>query len=263
MNSKLINKINEVLNLDVDKQLVLDLDVNEQKQIVEYLDFIYKTVNETSKKKIAETEQIKKLILDNQKKYGDNVVKTLGEVCKIDIGGTYLRKKNEYYENGNNLWVTIKELNGGYIYDTKKKITDLGVQNSSVKLFKKNTILFSLKSNIGKTAIAGEPLYTNEAIAGIISKNNELLNNKYLYYYLTINDFTKLGSGIIGNGSLNKKLLKQIKIYIPSLKRQKEIVKNYEFRDSIIKNVKKNDKMTKEIAEKYIKMIIKNKRVKI
>ena len=157
------------------------------------------------------------------------IVKTLGEVCKFDIGGTPSRSKNEYYENGNNLWVSVRELNGGYIYDTKEKITDLGVQNSSVKLFAKDTILFSFKLSIGKTAIVGNPLYTNEAIAGILSKNNDLLNNKYLYYYLTINDFSKLGSGILGNGSLNKKSLEQIKILIPSLERQQEIVKYLDF----------------------------------
>lgn len=157
------------------------------------------------------------------------VVKTLGEVCKFDIGGTPSRSKNEYYENGNNLWVSVRELNGGYIYDTKEKITDLGVQNSSVKLFAKDTILFSFKLSIGKTAIVGNPLYTNEAIAGILSKNNDLLNNKYLYYYLTINDFSKLGSGILGNGSLNKKSLEQIKIPIPSLERQQEIIKYLDF----------------------------------
>ena len=120
-------------------------------------------------------------------------------------------------------------MNGGYIYDTKEKITDLGVQNSSVKLFAKDTILFSFKLSIGKTAIVGNPLYTNEAIAGIFSKNNDLLNNKYLYYYLTINDFSKLGSGMLGNGSLNKKSLEQIKIPIPSLERQQEIVKYLDF----------------------------------
>lgn len=157
------------------------------------------------------------------------VVKTLEEVCKFDIGGTPLRSNNKYYDNGKNLWVSVRELNGGYIFDTKEKITDLGVKKSSVKLFEKGTILFSFKLSIGKTAIAGNPLYTNEAIAGILSKNNDLLNNKYLYYYLTINDFSKFGSGIIGKGSLNKKSLKQIKIPIPSLERQQEIVKYLDF----------------------------------
>ena len=121
--------------------------------------------------------------------YKNSEVKTLGEVCSIDIGGTPLRSNNEYYENGNNLWISVRELNGGYIYDTKEKITDLGVKESNVKLCAKDTILFSFKLSIGKTAIVGNPLYTNEAIAGLLSINEDLVSNMYLYYYLTINDF--------------------------------------------------------------------------
>ena len=67
------------------------------------------------------------------------------------MGGTPSRKRQEYYKNGKNLWVSVRELNGGYINNTKEKITDLGVEKSSVKLFEKDTILFSFKLSIGKT----------------------------------------------------------------------------------------------------------------
>ena len=185
------------------------------------------------------------------------VIKTLGDSCDFDIGGTPSRSKNEYYDNGNNLWVSVRELNGGYIYDTKEKLTDLGVKNSSVKLFEKGTILFSFKLSIGKTAIVGNPLYTNEAIAGISSKDNGLLNNKYLYYYLTINDFSKLGAGILGNGSLNKKSLAQIKIPIPSLERQQEIVNYCKNNDKLIKKLEQEIETNKEQAKLFIKSIVK------
>ena len=56
------------------------------------------------------------------------------------------------------------------IFIIQKKKTDLGLQNNSVKLFAKDTILFSFKLSIGNTAIVGNPLYTNEAIAGILNK---------------------------------------------------------------------------------------------
>ena len=153
----------------------------------------------------------------------------------------------------------MRELNGRYIYDTKEKLTDLGVQKSSVKLFEKETILFSFKLSIGKTAIVGNPLYTNEAIAGILSKNNDILNNKYLFYYLTINDFSKLGSGILGNGSLNKTSLEQIQIQIPSLERQQEIVEYCEYNVTIIKQLEIEIEKNIKQAQQFINGIVKSR----
>ena len=228
-----------------------------QNEIVEYLDFIYEKTIKTSQTKIAELKMLNAFCLKNQENCGKNVVKTLGEVCDFNIGGTPSRNQNEYYENGNNLWVSVRELNGGYIYDTKEKITDLGVQNSSVKLFAKNTILFSFKLSIGKTAIVGNPLYTNEAIAGILSKNNNLLDYKYLYYYLTINNFSELGSGILGNGSLNKTSLGQILIMIPPPAKQKEIVAYCEHNDSLIKQLENEIELNKTQARQFLKGIVK------
>jgi type I restriction enzyme M protein len=174
-------------------------------------------------------------------------IKTLEEVCTFDIGGTPSRSKPEYYENGTNLWVSVRELNGGYIYDTREKINDLGVTNSNVKLYDIGTILFSFKLSIGKTAIVGTPLYSNEAIAGIKSKDSNVLDNMYLYYYLTNTDFSQAGSGMLGHGSLNKKTLGKIKILIPSIEQQKDIVRqmdvmiaeNQAFEQRINENIRK------------------------
>ena len=152
------------------------------------------------------------------------VMRTLGDVCDFDIGGTPARNNDTYYNDGTNIWVSVRELNGGYIHNSTEKITDLGVRNSSVKLFQPETVLFSFKLSIGKTAMVGTPLYTNEAIAGINSKDNIILLNRFVYYYMTVGDFTTLGSGVIGKGSLNKTSLSQIPIPVPSMERQREIV---------------------------------------
>jgi type I restriction-modification system DNA methylase subunit/restriction endonuclease S subunit len=228
-----------------------------QTEIVKYLDFIYEKSNKTSANKIDELKTLNEFCLNNQKEYGINTVKTLGEICNFDIGGTPLRCNDEYYKNGNNLWVSIRELNGGYIYDTTEKITDLGVQKSSVKLFAKDTVLFSFKLSIGKTAIVGNPLYSNEAIAGILSKNTSILDNKYLYHYLSICDFSKFGSGILGNGSLNKKSLEQIQIIIPSIARQREIVEYCEYNNTLIKQLEIEIENNKKQAQLFINSIIK------
>lgn len=152
-------------------------------------------------------------------------IEKLGKVCNVLIGGTPSRKQYEYFE-GDNLWVSISEMNGEVILDTKEKITDLGVKNSNVKLIPKDTTLLSFKLSIGKVAIAGKDLYTNEAIAGLIPLNNELLN-KYIFYLFKGN-FIKLqdyvGKKAFGK-SLNSKILKNdVKIPIPPLEVQQKII---------------------------------------
>lgn len=194
---------------------------------------------------------------DTEEEYNEDImVKTLGELCKIDIGGTPLRSVNEYYEGGDNLWVSVRELNGGYITDTKEKITDLGVKKSSVKLFPVETVLFSFKLSIGKTAIAGKPLYTNEAIAGIFSKDESVLLNKYLYYYLSNTDFSSMGSGLIGKGSLNKKSLELLNIPVPPIERQQEIIEYCEFNTSLIQQLEKQIEYNKTKTKTFISSLL-------
>ena len=147
----------------------------------------------------------------------------LGSICEIKIGGTPSRQKSEYFE-GNNLWVSIAELNGQLITDTKEKISDEAVKNSNVKLIPAGTTLLSFKLSLGKTAITGCPLYTNEAIAAIIPKNPTILENKYLFYYFSIFRVDKSTQNAFGK-SLNSEFLKnQVQIPLPPVDIQHQIV---------------------------------------
>lgn len=249
-------------NIDMDKLKSIKIPVPSlevQNKIVKYLDFIYEKAIKTSNEKITELKMMNEFCLNNQSRYGINEIKTLGEICSIEIGGTPSRNINEYYENGTNLWVSVKELNNCVIFDTKEKITEIGIKNSSVKLFNTNTILFSFKLSIGKVGIVGTPLYTNEAIAGINTKDESILLNKYLYYHLLLNDFTKLGSGIIGNGSLNKKSLAEIKIPVPPLNVQNKFIKYCEFNDTLIKQLEKDIENNKTQAQEFLSCVLKTK----
>ena len=54
-----------------------------QKEIIKYLDFIYEKTNKTSNEKITELKKLNEFCMNNQKIYGENVIKTLGEICKF------------------------------------------------------------------------------------------------------------------------------------------------------------------------------------
>ena len=84
----------------------------------------------------------------------------------------------------------------------------------------------SFKLSIGKLAITKINLRTNEAIAAYRIKDTALINNEYLYYFLSSIDWDTLaGDDIKVKGkTLNKAKLKEISIALPSLKEQQKIV---------------------------------------
>lgn len=158
-------------------------------------------------------------------------------VCDIRIGGTPSRKNASFFR-GNNLWVSISEMNGQIITDTKEKITEAGIKNSNVKLIPKGTTLLSFKLSIGKTAIAGVDLYTNEAIAALIPKNNNQVIDEYLFslFNSKLIDLENVGNKAFGK-SLNSDYLKnEVKIPLPPRNIQSQIVSECEAIDAEYNN---------------------------
>ncbi|HCY80857.1 MAG TPA: type I restriction endonuclease subunit M, partial [Xanthomarina gelatinilytica] len=148
----------------------------------------------------------------------------LGDLVDVKIGGTPSRANDTFFK-GNNLWVSISEMNGEVISDTKEKITDQAIQNSNVKLIPKGTTLLSFKLSIGKTAIAGKDLYTNEAIAGLIPKSNRILD-QYIFqiFNAKLIDLDKTGLNTFGKSLNSGHLKSDVKIPLPPLSIQKKII---------------------------------------
>jgi type I restriction enzyme S subunit len=152
-------------------------------------------------------------------------IKKLSELCDILIGGTPSRGNKEYWKNGILPWVSIADMTreGNLITHTKEKITEKGAKESNVKPIPKGSLLFSFKLSIGKLAFTGTDLYTNEAIAGLVVKNELELDKNYLYYYISQMAFTDVTTAVKGN-TLNKQKIQNIEIPLPPLEGQRRIV---------------------------------------
>ncbi|USR79998.1 N-6 DNA methylase [Arcanobacterium pinnipediorum] len=162
----------------------------------------------------------------------------LGEKVEVKIGGTPARAIDEYF-HGSNLWVSISEMNGQVITDTKEKITDEAVQNSNVKLIPKGTTLLSFKLSIGKTAIAGEDLYTNEAIAALIPKTPEILDS-YLFALFSSGmiDLQNTGNKAFGKSLNSAYLRSEVSIPVPPKDIQETIVHAFQIIDEEYQNTR-------------------------
>jgi Type I restriction modification DNA specificity domain len=146
----------------------------------------------------------------------------LGDLCEIVIGRTPRRDSPEYW-HGTLPWVTIADLNDSIVTHTRECISSLGAEASGAPLLKAGTLLFSFKLTIGKTAVAGVDVYTNEAIAGLIPRNPPRVSTEYLRFALTATDVSDGSSHAVKGKTLNLPLLRAIRIPLPPLPEQKRI----------------------------------------
>ena len=211
--------------------------LEKQLHMVKYLDFVYEKANKTSITKIAELKQLNEFCLNNQKIFGENVVKELAEVCvflpKSKRQASYGKKDGEYpfYTSSQ----TCSKYCDEYDYEDECLIIGTG-GTANIKYsrqFSCSTDNFIIKMNTGQSI-------------------------KYIYYYLLIN-IEILQKGFVGVGiqHISKEYISNIKIPIPSLEKQLEIVKYCEYNDALIKQLEKEDDNNKRLTKQFITGIVK------
>ena len=147
----------------------------------------------------------------------------LGEVCEIRIGKTPNRSQTLYW-GGDYPWLSISDMKGKILCTTKEKITQEAVEKEKMQIVSKGTVVMSFKLSIGKVGILAENMYTNEAIANFVVKNNKMLFNEYLYYALQGMNFDSLTDRAVMGKTLNKAKLNNLSIVYNEPFMQQQIV---------------------------------------
>jgi type I restriction enzyme S subunit len=149
----------------------------------------------------------------------------IGNVCDISSGGTPSRSNNTFWD-GEIPWVSTSLIDFNIISSTDEYITELGLKNSSAKLFPKGTILMAMYGQgktRGKVSVLGIEASTNQACGAIIPKSEDL-NYIYLFQNLSkrydeIRDLSNQG----GQENLSGGIIKSLEITFPSLPEQTKI----------------------------------------
>ena len=151
--------------------------------------------------------------------------KTIGDVCDVMNGGTPKTGVPEYWD-GNHRWITPAEMGkrvSPYVSDTERKITDLGLRDSSARMLPPNSVILSSRAPIGHLVINTEPMGTNQGCKGLIPRSQ--IEHKFLYYYLSsiVDLLNSLGTGATFK-ELSGGKLKEVNVPVPPLAEQQRIV---------------------------------------
>ena len=176
---------------------------------------------------------------------------TLGEVCETTSGGTPLRNRLEYYENGTIPWLKSGEVAQGFITSAEEFITQAGLKNSSAKLFPENTVLVAMYgATAGKVGLLKFKSATNQAVCGILPSKKFV--PEFLFHTLRslTSKLVELSSGG-GQPNISQKIIRELEIPMPPLAEQERLVAELKgYQKEIEKHKKQIADLEKQIQTK-------------
>ena len=143
-------------------------------------------------------------------------IKSIGEAIEISGGGTPSTSNLEYWNGGDVNWFSPSDLTSAgtmFITNSTKKITTLGLQKSSARMFQAYSVMMASRATIGVVAINTQPACTNQGFITCIP--NERLSAYQIYFLLDENKekINTLASGATFK-EINKATFRKLPIVI-------------------------------------------------
>ena len=175
----------------------------------------------------------------------------IGNLTSITTGATPSTSISSYWDNGTIRWMSSGELNNRHIYDVKGRITEDGYHSCGTHLIPPGCVLIGLAGQ-GKTrgtaAINHVELCTNQSIAALLP-NAQMFDSSYLYHYID-NKYLELrgmSTGDGGRGGLNKQILLDFEVKLPSMEEQIALASYFDSIDSLIQSTTKKIESLKQV----------------
>ena len=162
----------------------------------------------------------------------------IGQVFRTSSGGTPLKDREDFYKDGNIPWLRSGEVAQGFITSSELFITEEGLKNSSAKIFPVNTVLVAMYgATAGQVGLLKFEAATNQAVCGILP--NDKVIPEYLYHILkSQKEYLISLSGGGAQPNISQKIIRDLKIPLPPLSIQEEIVGEIEGYQKIIDGAK-------------------------
>ncbi len=169
---------------------------------------------------------------------------------------------SNFSDDENKTWVTIADLSSRIITQSNMCLSEKALQKHLPVITPKDSLLFSFKLSIGKTAFAGKDLYTNEAIVSIPPQRR--IDLKYYFYHLPDVCFNNATENIYGAKMLNQKLIANMIMLFPPIEEQQVIADYLDKKTAEIDNnislIDQKIKAYKRLKQSLIDEVVTGKR---
>jgi type I restriction enzyme, S subunit len=151
----------------------------------------------------------------------------VGEVGKVQLGGTPSRKSAAYW-GGGVPWVSSGEVANCRIGRTRETISEAGLANSNAKMYPTGTVLIAMigeGKTRGQSAILDIEASTNQHVAGMLP-DPSIVSPEYVWRWALAQYEVTRAVGRGGNQpALNGQKVRELAIPVPPLEEQHEIVR--------------------------------------
>ena len=159
----------------------------------------------------------------------------VGDVAKIQSGGTPTRDVPENWSGGTIPWVKTGEINYCVINDTEEKITQTGLANSAARLFPAGTLRMAMYGQgitRGRVGLLSIEAATNQACASITPIDGKQISSVFLYYFFEYHyeDLRTLGHGA-NQRNMNAALIRSFPLTFPKPDEQAAVIAVFESLD--------------------------------
>lgn len=149
-------------------------------------------------------------------------IRPLKSLYTLTTGFTPNSKDDSLYDENGETWVTIGDLKGDIIYNSKQKISKKVADMHRAEMTKQGSLMYSFKLSVGAVAVAGKDLFTNEAIASFLPKNRH--GNLHYLKYASSLIIGNANTNIYGAFIMNQQLILNAPLPLPSPDEQQAIV---------------------------------------
>lgn len=159
----------------------------------------------------------------------------LGEVCDL-VGGATPSKQNEnFWLNGSIKWISSKHINArGHITDYEL-ISEAAVEETSTRIAPNGSTIIITRVSVGKFAFANDDYAINQDLTALVSKDSNRLKPEFIRVVAhRIAQVVERNAEGIGVRGVTRNFLSGLKIPLPSLDVQKEIVAEVEGYQKVI-----------------------------